>query len=242
MNHPHKPATVDISERGAPIDGSPQISDRRLYVQLNAFGSCSNPQSLIPALEASGLEAVLYSDVNDPYGIGIVVLAESPDVFVTEARSLFATEAFASLNHKPKFTMLGRTYSSGYEPDLEDYLLNKPRRNSLNPDWPWAVWYPLRRKGNFAQADPDSQRKILMEHATIGRSYAGADLAYDIRLACYGLDENDNDFVIGLLGSELYPLSHVVQEMRKTQQTSMYIESLGPFFVGKAAWQSPMKG
>jgi len=26
--------------------------------------------------------------------------------------------------------------------------------------------------------------------------------------------------------------------MRKTQQTSMYLERLGPFFVGRALWQS----
>jgi hypothetical protein len=27
--------------------------------------------------------------------------------------------------------------------------------------------------------------------------------------------------------------------MRKTEQTSQYLDSLGPFFVGKVAWQSP---
>jgi hypothetical protein len=27
--------------------------------------------------------------------------------------------------------------------------------------------------------------------------------------------------------------------MRKTQQTSLYLERLGPFFVGRAVWQSP---
>jgi hypothetical protein len=26
--------------------------------------------------------------------------------------------------------------------------------------------------------------------------------------------------------------------MRKTEQTSQYLDSLGPFFVGKVAWQS----
>jgi hypothetical protein len=27
--------------------------------------------------------------------------------------------------------------------------------------------------------------------------------------------------------------------MRKTQQTALYLERLGPFFVGRAVWQSP---
>jgi hypothetical protein len=30
-----------------------------------------------------------------------------------------------------------------------------------------------------------------------------------------------------------------VQAMRKTVQTSQYIHTLGPFFVGHALWQSP---
>ena len=78
-----------------------------------------------------------------------------------------------------------------------------------------------------------------MEHAMIGRTYVEAGYAHDIRLACFGLDARDNDFVIGLMGTTLYPLSHLVGEMRKSQQTAQYLESLGPFFVGKVCWQSP---
>ena len=44
--------------------------------------------------------------------------------------------------------------------------------------------------------------------------------------------------VVGLIGKELFPLSHVVQSMRRTQQTSLYLDRLGPFFVGRAVWQS----
>ena len=31
--------------------------------------------------------------------------------------------------------MLGRTYSIGYEPDLPEILLHRPRRTVLNPAW-----------------------------------------------------------------------------------------------------------
>ncbi len=77
----------------------------------------------------------------------------------------------------------------------------------------------------------------LMEHGGIGRAFGRAGLAYDIRLACHGMDKNDNDFVVALLGAELYPLSMVVQRMRKTTQTSQHLERLGPFFIGRVAWQ-----
>ena len=138
--------------------------------------------------------------------------------------------------------MFGRTYSLGYEPDLEETLFGRPRRTALNPAWPWAVWYPLRRSGGFAKLSDKDQREILMEHGSIGRSFGEADFAHDIRLACFGLDTNDNDFVVGLMGKQLHPLSALVQTMRKTRQTSQFIERLGPFFVGKAVWRTGQPG
>ncbi len=71
-----------------------------------------------------------------------------------------------------------------------------------------------------------------MEHGGVGMAFGRAGLGYDIRLACHGLDKLDNDFVVGLLGPELHPLSTIVQRMRKTRQTSLHLERLGPFFVG----------
>jgi len=57
-------------------------------------------------------------------------------------------------------------------------------------------------------------------------------------LAGHGLNKDDNDFIVGLLGKELFPLSALVQHMRRTRQTSEFIERMGPFFVGKAIWQA----
>ena len=93
-------------------------------------------------------------------------------------------------------------------------------------------------RGRFAALPADEQRVILAEHGAIGMSFGAGDYAHDIRLACHGLDKDDNDFVVGLIGKDLYPLSAIVQSMRKTQQTSLYLERLGPFFVGRALWQA----
>ena len=108
----------------------------------------------------------------------------------------------------------------------------------LNPLWKWGVWYPLRRSGKFAQLPDQEQRVILAEHGAVGMSFGAGDYAHDVRLACHGLDKEDNDFVVGLIGKDLYPLSAIVQVMRKTQQTALYLEKLGPFFVGRVVWQS----
>jgi len=164
-----------------------------------------------------------------------------PAFFATGLRDALHAEAFAALRHRPELTMLGRTYASGFEADLEDWLLARPRRTVLDPACRWGIWYPLRRAGAFARLTPQEQGAILKEHGTLGRAYGEAGLAHDVRLACHGLDTHDNDFVIGLIGRELHPLSHLVQAMRRTAQTSQYLASLGPFFVGHVLWQSPSR-
>ena len=226
---------TDVQEHGA----NQQRLDRRLFVQLQVFGNCPDPGNLVSVLQQLPVPAVLYRELNDPRGVGLLTMHEDPAFFVTALRDLVNADPFRILNQKLELTMIGRSYSSGYEQDLEDWLLHKPRRTALNPAWPWAIWYPLRRTGAFTKLTPQEQGSILREHGTIGRAYGDADLAHDIRLACHGLDAHDNDFLIGLIGKDLHPLSHVVQTMRKTRQTSDFIESLGPFFVGHAVWQSP---
>ena len=230
---------IDIQEHGMDRDGTKRTSDRRLFMQLQVFGDSRDRQAVAGELESRSVEAVLYQDVNNPRGIGVLTMHEDPKFFATTAAEIYQSAPFQSLVLKEDFTMFGRSYTTGFEPDLEDRLLNRPRRTALNPDWPWALWYPLRRTGAFSGLAREEQGAIMREHGMIGRSYADEDLAHDIRLACHGIDTHDNEFVIGLVGKELYPLSHLVQTMRKTKQTSQYIQSMGPFFVGYAVWQSP---
>lgn len=229
---------LDLSEKGLK-DGQPISLDRRLFMKFTAFGGCADATAAGATLAAAGVEGALYLDANDPQGIGLIVLSEDPEYFVSTLRDVLNAPPFSKLDRKPEFDMLGRTYSIGYEPDLEDALLIKPRSKTLNPAYTWAVWYPLQRAKAFPALPQDKQRQILAEHGTIGKRFGAAGFAADVRLACHGLDKHDNDFIIGLLGPDLFPLSAVVQEMRKTEQTSQYLDSLGPFFVGKVAWQSP---
>src|SRR5262245_19608135 len=229
-----EPGQVDILEHGA----NQQTSARRLYMQLQAFGDCDDPKRLVLGLDRTRLEGVLYAEATDPLGVAVLGIAEDPAFFVGRWREILGTEPFLGLRRKPELIMFGRTYSSGFETDLEDWLLARPRRTALGPDWPWAIWYPLRRTGTFARLTPPEQGAILKEHAALGRTYGEADLAHDVRLACHGLDTHDNDFVIGLVGRELHPLSHLVQTMRRTAQTSEFIQTLGPFFVGHVLWRS----
>ena len=230
--------TVDISEKGRGAEGEVISTDRRLFMQLLAYGDSKDSAPLVEALKQANVAGVLYEDINDPHGVALLTFSEDPDYFLTHVRRFLNHPPFSNLTPKLEYTMLGRTYAMGYEPDLEHTLINRPRQRVTNPEWPWAIWYPLRRAGTFEQLSAQEQRVILMEHGGVGRSFGNAGLGTDIRLACHGLDKNDNDFVIGLVGPQLYPLSSIVQRMRKTRQTSLHLESLGPFFVGKAVWQN----
>lgn len=232
---------IDVTERGAAVDGQPQVLDKRLFMQLLVFGCHSDKDpavvvaTLTRSLEAEQIEAVVYEDVNDPQGIALLTWSDDPAHFVQRVRPALNRVDPRVMSLRPEFTMLGRTYSTGYEDRLAYWMLERPRETVLNAAWPWAVWYPLRRSGAFAKLEPREQGAILREHGTIGRAYGAQDLAHDVRLACHGLDAHDNEFVIGLVGKDLHPLSHIVQSMRKTRQTSEFISQMGPFFVGRVA-------
>ena len=229
---------TDVAEHGRTAEGETTSLDRRLFMQLQAFGGAGDTRTLVSALESAGVEGTLYEDVSDPTGVALLTLSEKPDAFVSELRGFLQSPPFSELEPKPELTMLGRTYAIGHEQDLEETLVERPRRRVLDPSLRWAIWYPLRRAGSFEQLSRKEQNAILMEHGGVGMAFGRAGLGYDIRLACHGLDRADNDFVVGLLGPELHPLSIIVQRMRKTRQTSLHLERLGPFFVGRVAWQS----
>jgi hypothetical protein len=237
---PEELPVVDVSERAGHHTGNPQVLESRLFMQLLVFDCAANvdPAQVIDRaaqeLSARSAKAVLYADVNAPRGIGVLSWSEDPGHFVARTRPALAALGGA-IALRPEFTMLGRTYATGYEPDLRYWLLDRPVETVCNERWPWAVWYPLRRSGSFNRLEGREQAAILKEHGTIGRAYGAQDLAHDVRLACFGLDAHDNDFVIGLVGKALQPLSHVVQAMRKTRQTAEFMAQMGPFFIGHAA-------
>jgi hypothetical protein len=235
---------IDVNEYGGKKDGERQAMNRRLFMQLLVFdvpegeGADEAGRALGVELRERRIPAVVYADAMHPRGLGLLTWREDPAHFVRAVRPLFAAAPLARAVIRAPFAMLGRSYSTGHEPDLEHAILRRPIQNVMNEAYPWHVWYPLRRSGEFARLDGQTQGTILREHAQIGMAYGQTELAHDVRLACHGLDANDNEFVIGLVGRELHPLSHLVQTMRKTRQTSEFIAKMGPFFVGYAAHRS----
>jgi len=228
----YSPADLrDMREPGARRNGSVQAVDRRLYMQLQAFTGVAEIGAVVAGLERSGREGVVYENAIDPAGVAVLLLDEEPGELVAGFREL--SDALAGAERDPKMTMWGRTYGSGREPDIEDWLLHAPRRKLANPPDEWAVWYPLRRSGAFYRLSTAERGRILAEHGRIGAWFTGAGYVDDVRLDCFGLDPDDNEFVIALFGRRLDWCSRLVKSMRSSEHTSAYIERLGPFFVGR---------
>jgi chlorite dismutase len=251
MTNPHAPEgkqpglpTIDVTEYGGKKDGERQAINRRLFMQLVVFdvpegqAADATSEALARELRTRRIGGVVYADTMQPRGVGLLTWSEDPAHFVRAVRPLFGAAPLDRAVIRPSFGMIGRTYATGHEPDLEFVLLRRSIENVMNEAYPWHVWYPLRRTGAFARLEPAEQGSILREHAQIGMAYGQQELAHDIRLACHGLDAEDNEFVIGLVGRELHPLSHLVQTMRKTKQTSEFIAKMGPFFIGHVAHRS----
>ncbi len=231
---------IDLREYGGKKDGERQSMDRRLFMSLTVVDAASTKDDVASALSMlavqSKLPHVVYADSASPTGAALLSWSEDPAHFATTVRRLFREVPACTV--RPGWAMLGRTYATGHEPDLAFTLLERPIKNVLEDAWPWHVWYPLRRTGDFARLDAAAQGEILREHAQIGFAYGQRGLASDVRLACHGLDASDNEFVIGLVGPRLENLSHLVQTMRKTRQTSEFVASMGPFFVGRVLSRS----
>lgn len=237
-----RPGQIDISEKGRDSDGKQISLQRRLFMQFTAWRGPGQLEPLLGELSSQQPQVVLYRNANDPRGVGLLAFCEDPAYLIDGLQPMLNTEPFNRWELLPRFTMLGRTYSIGYESDLEDVLIHRPIQRICDPGTPWAVWYPVRRSGAFDRQPADEQRKMLMEHGGIGHAYGKAGYATDIRLAGHGLNPDDHDFIVGLIGQQLFPLSALVQHMRRTRQTSEFIQSMGPFFVGRRIWKPDSSG
>ena len=235
---------IDVLEYGGKREGARQSMDRRLYMQLLVFDVPCTGQTaddtaahLARILGQRRIAGVVYADAMSPRGLGLLTWSDDPAHFVRAVRPLFGQESLSLVVPRNEYSMMGRTYAIGHEPDLEHALLQRSIENVLREASRWHVWYPLRRTAAFARLDQHEQSQILREHAQIGMAYGAQDLAHDVRLACYGLDAQDNEFVIGLVARDLHRISHLIQAMRKTRQTSEFIARMGPFFVGHVLYR-----
>jgi hypothetical protein len=167
---------IDTRERGAPKDGEPQLMDRRLFMQLLVFqvptgaSIAANQEALLSALKEADIPAVIYADANDPRGVALLTFSEDPALFVDSVRPLFEAAPLSDWTLRPELTMIGRTYSSGYEQDLEFWLIRfgAPVRSSSSRD--------ERRAASFASTPQSDARTVSRTSHTTCASHAMASI------------------------------------------------------------------
>ena len=132
---PREQHQVDLNERGSDKSGAPVTMNRRLFMQLLGF-ECDDPAELVPqlgaALREQNVPSVVYEDVNHPRGLALLSFSEEPLDFASRVRPLVGGPRFRGLRPRPELSMLGRTYSTGFEQDLEFWLLQRPQKTVLN--------------------------------------------------------------------------------------------------------------
>jgi len=237
--HALKEHIVQLEEKGA--EG--KTLDKRLYMQLsvldadNAYAGSNMESALHQALKNKKVDHIIYANIVDPTSIGVLTWSSDPSYFVDNVRPVLQQKEFYSLKYRQGWQMFGKTYTNGHEKDLEHWLLRKPLDAAFKEDNLYALWYPMRRSGKFYLLEPAEKCRLVLAHAAIGRAYGVGGHASDIRLNCFGIDGDDNEFVVGLCSHDLNALSKCVQDMRVTQHTSLYMDKLGPFFVGQRKFQ-----
>src|SRR3954470_829080 len=91
------PEPPDIFEKGGMKDGQPQRLNQRLFMQFLAFGGCANSAAPATAMKTAGVPGVIYEDVNDPRGVGLLTFSEDPGFFLERVRPMLNAAPFASL-------------------------------------------------------------------------------------------------------------------------------------------------
>lgn len=164
-----------LYERG----GNGQTCEERLYVQLHVLDANSSAnlpgarEKLKKQLETRDVSSVVYDDVNNPRSIGLLTWSTDPSHFVKVVNPILQMGGIGDvLTPRPRWTMFGKTYANGHEPSLVDFLIEKVPRNATRADAPYAVWYPMRRSGDFYMQSPEDQCRMLLHHAAIGKAFA----------------------------------------------------------------------
>ncbi len=194
------------------------------FMQLLVFTDCADLAPIVGPLEHLKLHCVLYKDLNDPQGIGLLTLADNPDDLVNDLRDLLSSRMFRVLMQRHELTMIGRIFSSP-NGSLED-----PSAVLDNGDWPWAVWHPMRGTAELSALDDSEQLQVF--ETLIETAETSPDNVGHIYLKSHGLDRIGNEFVHGLHGRDLGEVSASIQAMKRAAQHTANIASSGPFFVG----------
>ena len=136
----------------APLHAAPRLRRRPRAPRRRGRRASSRRCS-----RSAGVRGVVYADAMDPRGLGLLTWSEDPAHFVRAVRPLFARRARERGDARP-YAMIGRTYATGHEPDLEHVLLRRAIENVHERDATRGTsGTRCAARGAFARLDPHEQ-------------------------------------------------------------------------------------
>jgi len=213
------------------------MSDNTLFLQLQVFDiePAAGPRAMVSALSRrlreKRIDGVIYGDANDHRGIGLLTWATNPGDILDNVHALLGGKRFSALTPRPGWVMFGRVGS--------DQPYGTTVETLLNGSQSWAVWYPVRNKPEWGSLDAGSQQSVHDEHIEAAKSFIAEGRVSYARLACHGLDPEDNDYISYMAAADLGDISSLAEAIRGTAQVSTHTDKMGPVFVGRKIWQNP---
>ena len=202
-----------------------ETTDSCLFTQLLVFTDCTDIKPLVLLLDRMSLTYVVYKNLNDPQGIGLLTIADHPELLVTELRDVLCSRAFRVLMQRHDLTMTGRggDDAAARIDELETVVNNE--------QWPWALWYPMRCTPAFAHLNEKEQGSVLDELAS-GIDLSEEDFGH-ILLKSHALNRGGGELIHGVHARSPQHLSRVVEAITSTERFDEHIAGAGPFFVGR---------
>ena len=212
------------------------MSDNTLFLQLQIFDiePAAGPRAMVSALSRrlreKRIDGVIYGDANDHRGIGLLTWAADPGDILDNVHALLGGKRFSALTPRPGWVMLGCV--SGDAAATTPELLLDPNQN-------WATWYPQRNKAEWGSLGDAAQAKVLEEAGGVAKSSIDEGKVSYVRLACQGIDPEDNDHIFALTAANLLDINELQAAMRGTALLTTHLQKMGPVFVGRKIWQNP---
>ena len=208
-------------------------------MKFTAFGGCADPQAAVAALAEDGVEGALYVDANDPQGIGLIVAAEDPGLLRDDAARAVQPPAVRGVHAQARVRHARPHVLDRLRARSRGHAVHEAARQDAEPREPLGrVVSAAARRRSFRRCRPIISAASWPSTARSRNATAPAGMPPTCASRATASTRTTTTSSSACSARTCIRLSAVVQEMRKTEQTAQYLDSLGPFFVGKAVWQA----
>lgn len=200
-----------------------------LFFKTNAGVDAAAASAAIEAARARGDQVVVVAMLG--HKADIATMGIGPNLWsLRELQTDLVTAGLELVDSYVSLTELSE-YSSGIPEEMQQARLYPQLPPEAKPAW---CFYPMSKKRtpgqNWFTTDFDDRKKLMYEHGTSGRKFAGRIV--QLITGSTGLD--DYEWGVTLFGQHPDDLKEVVYTMRFDEASAVYAD-FGPFYTGMVA-------